>query len=124
MNGTVYALAVDGSGNLYAGGDFTNAGGASANRIAKWNGFSWSALGSGVDDVVEALAVDGSGDVYAGGRFATAGGVAANRIAKWDGSSWLALPFTHILAHTISTHPPATEKIPCTLAAACCTPAR
>ncbi len=27
MNGVVYALAVDGSGNLYAGGDFTTAGG-------------------------------------------------------------------------------------------------
>ena len=40
------------------------------------------------------------------------------------GKTYLALPFTHILAHTISTHPPATEKIPCTLAAACCTPAR
>ncbi|MGB9613419.1 MAG: chitobiase/beta-hexosaminidase C-terminal domain-containing protein, partial [Candidatus Margulisiibacteriota bacterium] len=42
MNGSVYALAVDSSGNLYAGGSFTTAGGVSANRIAKWNGSSWS----------------------------------------------------------------------------------
>ena len=34
----VYALAVDASGNLYAGGNFTTAGGVSANRIAKWDG--------------------------------------------------------------------------------------
>ena len=27
MNGAVYALAVDGAGNLYAGGEFTTAGG-------------------------------------------------------------------------------------------------
>ena len=35
---TVYALAVDASGTLYAGGDFTTAGGVSANYIAKWDG--------------------------------------------------------------------------------------
>ena len=43
----VYALAVSGT-NLYAGGDFTTAGGVSANYIAKWDGSAWSALGSGM----------------------------------------------------------------------------
>ena len=42
------ALAVSGT-NLYAGGDFTTAGGVPANHIAKWNGSAWSALGSGID---------------------------------------------------------------------------
>ena len=50
-NGTevpVYVLAIDGDGNVYAGGDFTTAGGVSANHIAKWNVStnSWSALGN------------------------------------------------------------------------------
>jgi len=75
---------------LYAGGSFTTAGGVSANRIAKWNGSSWSALGSGMDATVNALAAVGS-DLYAGGDFTTAGGVSATRIAKWNGSSWSAL---------------------------------
>ena len=44
----VHALAVSGS-NLYAGGEFTTAGGVSANRIAKWDGNSWTALGSGMN---------------------------------------------------------------------------
>ena len=35
MNGSVYALTFDTSGNLYAGGQFTTAGGNSCNRIAK-----------------------------------------------------------------------------------------
>ena len=53
MNGTVLALAVDGAGNLYAGGGFTSAGGVAANDIAKWDGSAWSALGSGMNgDVV------------------------------------------------------------------------
>jgi len=93
----VYALTVfdDGGGSaLYAGGKFTTAGGVSANRIAKWNGSSWSALGSGLNDEMASLTVfdDGTGPaLYAGGSFTTAGGVSANRIAKWNGSSWSAL---------------------------------
>jgi hypothetical protein len=87
VNGSVDALTVfdDGSGAaLYAGGTFTSAVGVAANYIAKWNGSSWSALGSGVNGRVDALAVfdNGSGPaLYAGG----------NSIAKWNGSSWSAL---------------------------------
>ena len=48
MNGSVYALAVSGT-DLYAGGNFTTAGGTQPTRIAKWNGSAWSALGSGMN---------------------------------------------------------------------------
>jgi trimeric autotransporter adhesin len=96
-DGSVSAAVVDGSGNLYIGGDFTAVGDVIANHIAKWNGSSWSALGSGMGGVdygngtiVYALAVSGS-DLYVGGQFTTAGGSAATNIAKWDGSSWSAL---------------------------------
>ncbi|MGH7967495.1 MAG: hypothetical protein ACREIC_02085, partial [Limisphaerales bacterium] len=89
-DGPVNAAAVDGSGNLYIGGLFTIVGGVIANDIAKWDGSSWSALGSGMNGSVVALAVSGS-NVYAGGYFSTAGGSAASSIAKWDGSSWTAL---------------------------------
>jgi len=93
----VYALAVSGS-DLYAGGGFTSAGGTAANNIARWDGSSWSALGSGVrgsdpsgnGPFVLALAASGS-NLYAGGQFTTLGVSAANYIAKWDGSSWSAL---------------------------------
>src|SRR5256885_11868144 len=89
MNSNVSALAVSGS-DLYAGGEFTTAGGSAANYIAKWNGSSWSALGSGMNSNVYALAASGS-DLYAGGYFTTAGGSTANYIARWNGSSWSAL---------------------------------
>jgi hypothetical protein len=79
----VNALAVSGS-TLYAGGDFTTAGGNAANNIAPWNGSGWSALGSGLSGAgsdgyspqVYALAVSGS-TLYAGGDFTTAGTNAA-----------------------------------------------
>ena len=85
----VWELLWDGS-NLYAGGLFTTADGITANNIAKWNGNSWNALGSGMDGPVGALAWDGS-NLYAGGRFSSAGGITANRIARWDGTTWSAL---------------------------------
>jgi hypothetical protein len=56
-NGDVYAFVVDSSGSPYIGGDFTVVGEAMANRIAKWNGSAWSALGSGMNGTVNALAV-------------------------------------------------------------------
>jgi hypothetical protein len=88
-NDVVYAIAISGS-DVYVGGIFLTAGGVNANRIAKWNGTSWSALGSGLDNEVRAIAVSGS-DVYAGGGFQDAGGTNVNNIAKWNGTSWSAL---------------------------------
>ncbi|HUI31923.1 MAG TPA: T9SS type A sorting domain-containing protein [Candidatus Acidoferrales bacterium] len=74
-------------GNLYVGGEFTHAGGAAANYIARWDGSSWHTLGSGVDSWVYTLAING-GNLYAGGYFKNAGGDTANYIAKWDGTNW------------------------------------
>jgi hypothetical protein len=101
MNDDVLALTIfdDGKGGgpaLYAAGEFTFAGGVPANHIAKWDGESWSPLGSGVNSDVLALTVldDGSGagpSLYAGGNFTSAGGIDVNFIAKWDGSGWSAL---------------------------------
>ena len=60
-------------------------GGVAANCIARWDGTSWSALGSGLSGswaVVFALITLPNGDVVAGGDFTTADGVSANRIAR------------------------------------------
>ncbi|MFZ1459841.1 MAG: fibronectin type III domain-containing protein, partial [Ignavibacteria bacterium] len=89
FNGRVNSLAVNGN-DVYAGGEFTSAGGVSAINIAKWNGTNWSALGSGLNGTVRSIAINGN-DIYAGGYFTTAGGVSANNIAIWNGSNWSAL---------------------------------
>ena len=86
-NFTVNAAVVDGAGNLYIGGNFTAVGTAAANYIAKWDGSTWSALGSGMNNQVFAMAMSGT-TLYAGGAFGVAGGAPAYYIAKWNGSSW------------------------------------
>ena len=88
----VVALAVLGT-DLYAGGGFTTAGGSAAHYIAKWNGSSWSALGSGMNGWVSALAVLGS-DLYVGGDFTTAGG----KVSAYTARAYLpALPTLSVL---------------------------
>ena len=89
LNGLVRTLAVDGLGNLYAGGIFTNTA-IGATNVAKWNGSSWSALGSGLPAQVITLVADGSGNVYAGGNF-TNRTILATNVAQWNGSSWVSM---------------------------------
>jgi hypothetical protein len=86
-NASVHAIAKIGD-DLYVGGSFTKAGGVLVNRVAKWDGINWSALGSGVSGDVNAMAVKGNA-LYAGGLFTSAGGVLAKKVAAWNGANWL-----------------------------------
>ncbi|WP_201987497.1 T9SS type A sorting domain-containing protein [Hymenobacter rubidus] len=74
----VYAIVVASTGYVYAGGNFSMAGGiTNTSNLAQWNGVAWSALGSGLNtnmgDGVRTLASDGHGGLFAGGRFITVG---------------------------------------------------
>ena len=83
----VMQIAFAANGDVYAGGLFTTAGGITATNIARWNGVSWSALGSGVSANVAAVAVNGN-LVYVGGGITNAGGVSIKGLACWDGAHW------------------------------------
>ncbi|QKG53067.1 hypothetical protein [Hymenobacter sp. BRD67] len=88
---SVHCVLINGS-TVYVAGSFNSAGGVPANGVAKWDGSTWSALGTGLSSSATALALGANGtDLYVGGYFSTAGGVPANRVAKWDGSAWSAL---------------------------------
>lgn len=86
---SVDAIVMNGS-TWYVGGNFTNAGGISANGIVSGGLNGWAPLGSGLDNRVRAVAQSG-GTVYAGGDFANAGGKPASHIASWNGNTWGAL---------------------------------
>lgn len=104
--GNVFSLRVldDGTGPaLYAGGNFTHAGGQLVNGIAKWDGTTWSPLegpaGVGVTGepvaVVHDMAVFDSGTgpaLFVVGLFTGAGGQTVSNIAKWNGEAWSPLP--------------------------------
>jgi hypothetical protein len=104
---TVLSLAAGRAGTtgfaLYVGGSFTSAGGVVANNIARWDGTSWSALGTGTSGnggwvrAIRSYTPSGFGPgpmIYAGGDFTNAGGVAVNFIARWNGTAWSALGTT------------------------------
>jgi hypothetical protein len=81
----VRALAVYDSGNgpeLYAAGNFTQAGENPATNIARWNGAAWLAV-PGVPEIRALVTFDAGGGpaLYAGGQ--TPPGV-----RRWNGSSW------------------------------------
>lgn len=90
-NGVVYALEVYDDGNgpaLYAGGSFTVAGGSPANRVARWNGISWTPVEGGFPSgTVRTLHVHNDGNE----SFLFAGGSQPGKLSRWDGhqgSSW------------------------------------
>jgi len=102
-SGTVSAMALDTSNNLYVGGSFASvydgsAGTVTANNLARWsiaNRF-WSAFGSGSlsSDNINTIVYDNSfNSVYIGGTVTSVNGVSVNNVAKYAVSSgtWSAL---------------------------------
>jgi hypothetical protein len=77
---TVYSLAVDAAGDLYAGSRTSTPG-----ALQKWDGSSWSGLGSGVDALNEKVLALAVGSLWVGGSFDEAGGKPSKNIAKWTG---------------------------------------
>lgn len=82
----VVAPALDGSGDVYAGGRFLNYNGTSSNRIIRLNsdgsvdaGFE---TGSGFNSDVYAIAPAADGTVYVGGAFANYDGTTINSLVR------------------------------------------
>jgi hypothetical protein len=89
LNGKGVAMIVY-DGELYVGGEFTEAGGVSANHIAKWDGSRWSAVGEGTNAAVYTMGIYHD-ELYVGGTFDTVSGITTGCVAKWNGTEWSAL---------------------------------
>lgn len=92
--GVVNSLVVY-NNELYVGGNFDTAGVIRASNIAKWNGSTWSSVGSGINGApinnrVNTM-VTLNTNLYVGGLFDTAGAIHVSNVAKWNGSTWSAL---------------------------------
>ena len=73
---------------LYIGGYFLQSHGYAGNYIMKWNGSTFSPVGTGMNGRVKCMKVYNN-KLYVGGYFTDAGGVASTSyIAMWDGSNW------------------------------------
>lgn len=85
-NGIVTALYADDVNNeLIIGGAFQTP----YLGICKWNGLSYSSLGSGILGNAVYCIKPYNGDLIVCGDFHTAGGISVNNIAKWNGIQWL-----------------------------------
>lgn len=97
-NEDIQAIITDPSGNVYAGGRFTNGSLPTTgyHYVAKWNGTGWSELGNlNANGTIYSLAYDRVHNyVYASGYFTNSKG--EYYVAKWDGTSWNDLGNMHL----------------------------
>ncbi len=95
----VFAMTVYDDGNgpaLYAAGRFNNVDGQNIQLLAKWNGSTWSKVGTGITrnastSDLSAITVfdDGNGPaLYVGGYDFRPTGKPTSSVAKWNGVSW------------------------------------
>ncbi len=91
ITGEVHAVTRSGD-DVVIGGTFATISGVTVNGIAKWDGSTFTPLGTGmVGSSIDALVTLDNGDIVAGGNFVAAGGVACNHVARWNGSTWSAM---------------------------------
>lgn len=82
---------VEGPG-LYIGGSFTTINGVAINRLARWDGHEWSAVGGLVSgSTITTLAPFNDGQVtalYVGGSFHSLNGLVVKGVARLDENGW------------------------------------
>jgi hypothetical protein len=78
----VYDILVHGD-QVFAFGEFSNAGEVGANRVAMWNGQQWRGFGTGVGTRFVFAGGLLDGDLYVGGEFSQAGAYVAANFARW-----------------------------------------
>ncbi len=66
-------------------------------HVARWNGASWSSLGSGIEAAINTLTILPDGDIFAGGDVVYdpqpgfTAPVDVHNLARWNGAAWRAM---------------------------------
>ncbi len=87
------------NGDIYMCGEFDCVGNQAISGVARWDGTSWNALGTGLSGNIPNNApvmyphqmTVFNNALYVVGNFQFADGVEVNGVGKWDGSNWTAL---------------------------------
>ena len=108
----VVTCATEFEGDLVVGGRFDQAGDVAVTNVARWNGTTWSGLGSGlVGQTMYSTPVSGlatiDGVLHAVGPFYSSFGASANHVARWNGAEW------EPLADTIAPDLDSLDRVAC-----------
>jgi hypothetical protein len=82
FNNGVASLAILPNGDLAAGGYFTQANGMPIERLARFDGLDWRALGGAVEGRVNSIVVTERGDLAVGGAFVRVAGRVRAKVAQ------------------------------------------
>ncbi len=99
INAVVFSMAMfdDGQGGgtqLYIGGRFADIDGVPTKMIARWNGTTWSGVGTNLGNTIATGEIDNmliwNNELYVSGNNIRVDGV-LQQVAKWNGVTWTAV---------------------------------
>lgn len=87
ITGIIRDIVSDSLGNIYIAGTISIVGNVlPVNKIAKFDGSTWTDMGGGIDcDAINCLEIDNNDNIYAGWYKA---GPMTGGVKKWNGASW------------------------------------
>ncbi len=89
--GSVTAMTTTDDGAVLVAG-LVPTGSTSTSAVLRWNGSTWSPLGSPPAGTISLLRSAPNGDVWCGGSLQSPTPLAIMPLARWDGTSWQAVP--------------------------------
>ena len=113
----VFTVCTDPSGNIYAAGSLY--GSTGGNRIAKYNGTSWSFLTGSFNGSIDDMKSDQAGNIYVAGAFTNTSG--KYYVAKFNGTTWSELGGLNGLSANCTISTLATDNFGSIYAAGCFT---
>ena len=84
----ISCVAMASDGDIVVGGVFSVINGVAAQNIARWNGSSWSAIGSGISTAVTGVDVLLSGDVVALANVTIGSGDVVSSVRRFSAGAW------------------------------------